>query len=100
MLIVMQVSAKARWMEKRARSEKLRTAPRVDVITTSSDGGDQQQAAGIPVADSGASVAAGDQGSPLVDITLTAGAESNPLVSEDEEISTWWRGQARFNVDD
>ena len=36
----------------------------------------------------------------LGDPTLTGGAEMDPLAtSEDEEMVSWWRGQARFNSD-
>ena len=36
----------------------------------------------------------------LLDLTLTGGAEVDPMsTTEDEEMVSWWRGQARFNSD-
>ena len=95
-----QVSAKARWLAKRARSDYYGSAPRADGggsgTAASADDGCKAES-GSTHADEEVSPAGGE----LLDAALTFGAEAeNPLASEDEEVTRWWRGQARFNVDD
>ena len=95
--LMRQVSAKARWMAKRARSDYYGSAPRADGSSAAvADDGCKAETSN-PCADEEVLPAGGE----VIDAALTFGAEAeNPLASEDEEVTRWWRGQARFNVDD
>ena len=102
------MSAKARWLAKRARSDRLSTAKDGGSAAAHQSPHDSAASNGggsAPAADAAAAAPGSPEAlSPLVDITLTGGAELdnlNPLAStDDEEMVSWWRGQARFNVDD
>jgi hypothetical protein len=78
----MKMSPKDQWVAKRARRKYYREASRANSCS--------------PVAEPCIIPDAR-----LINPTLTGGAEQDPLLSlEDEDVMNWWRGRARFNVDD
>jgi hypothetical protein len=90
---------KSRWLAQRQRSKYYSTVKQIAVEMAVMSGNECVAAAVAEACDPAANAGGAERSCSVFDVTLTYGAEMNPLASEDE-MSGFWSGQARFNIDD
>ncbi|GAX81779.1 hypothetical protein CEUSTIGMA_g9207.t1 [Chlamydomonas eustigma] len=90
---------KSRWLAHRQRSKYYNSTAKHIAEMAVLSGSECVVAAAAEACDPAANAGGAEQPCSAFDATLTYGAEINPLACEDE-MSGFWSGQARFNIDD